>query len=54
MKIKYLEIKNAFKICSTSKTDQSNGNFLNITLFCSTSEEKEDWMTSLVEMQTVG
>ncbi|KAI1707534.1 rasGEF domain-containing protein [Ditylenchus destructor] len=47
------DLKNAFKICSDSKaTDQTQAS--SITLCCKTNEEKEDWMTSLIEMQTDG
>ncbi|KAI1730949.1 rasGEF domain-containing protein [Ditylenchus destructor] len=47
------DLKNAFKICPDSKvTDQTQAS--SITLCCDTNEEKEDWMTSLIEMQTDG
>jgi len=51
--------KNAFKITTTAAASGGGGgNYTGdestIVLFCSTADEKEDWMTSLVEMQTAG
>uniref|UniRef100_A0A915EFP1 Son of sevenless n=1 Tax=Ditylenchus dipsaci TaxID=166011 RepID=A0A915EFP1_9BILA len=47
------DVKNAFKICSTTKGNEQT-RVSSVIFFCSTSEEKSDWMTSLVEMQTAG
>ncbi|KAH7730361.1 RasGEF domain-containing protein [Aphelenchoides avenae] len=44
------EMKNAFEVRSSGK----NGEQTTITFISSTPEEKEDWMTSLVERQTAG
>jgi hypothetical protein len=41
----FLDMKNAFRVRSGQKE---------IHLFCQTYEDKVDWMTSLVEMQTAG
>lgn len=41
------EVRNAFKLRSAGKGERKE-----VTLFCHTPEEKGDWMTSLIEMQT--
>ncbi|KAI6236918.1 hypothetical protein M3Y95_00210000 [Aphelenchoides besseyi] len=43
------DLKNAFKIRSGAHEAERH-----VTLFCSNPEDKEDWMMSLVEMQTAG
>lgn len=45
-----VDMKNAFEVRSTGK----EGEQTRITLICASAEEKEDWMTSLVERQTAG
>jgi hypothetical protein len=43
------DVKNAFKVRTGQKENERQ-----ITLFCHTPDEKVDWTTSLIEMQTAG